>query len=85
MQQKPYVTFFKLHSEIVQVGSLLETAITANPQATRFYVPTILPTLLPLLQSPLTAPVMMPVFLKLGKSAFKEQKRLGKFVYKDMI
>lgn len=50
-----------------------------------FYVPTILPTLLPLLQSPLTAPVVMPVFLKLGKSAFKEQKRLGKCVYEDSI
>lgn len=51
----------------------------------RFYVPTILPTLLPLLQSPLTAPVVMPVFLKLGKSAFKKQKRLGKCVYEDLI
>lgn len=50
----------------------------------RFYVPTILPTLLPLLHSPLTAPVMKAVFLELGKSAFKEQKRLGKCVYKDL-
>ncbi|KAJ7333816.1 eIF-2-alpha kinase activator GCN1 [Desmophyllum pertusum] len=71
----------ELHSEVVQIGSLLETAIRANPKAMHVYIPTILPTLLPLLQSPLTAPVMMPVFLKLGKSAFnKEQKHLAELV-----
>lgn len=63
----------------MQVGSLLETAITANPNAMRMYTPTILTTLLPLLQSPLTAPVMIPVLVKLGKSAFNDdQEYLGK-------
>lgn len=71
----------ELHSGVLQVGSLLETAITANPNAMRMYTPTILTTLLPLLQSPLTAPVMMPVLLKLGKSAFNDdQEHLAKLV-----
>ena len=71
--------FFQLQREVVQVGSLLETAITANPNAMRMYTPTILTTLLPLLQSPLTAPVMIPVLVKLGKSAFNDdQEHLGK-------
>ena len=71
--------FFQLQREVVQVGSLLETAITANPNAMRMYTPTILTTLLPLLQSPLTASVMIPVLVKLGKSAFNDdQEHLGK-------
>ncbi|RMX46865.1 hypothetical protein pdam_00022068, partial [Pocillopora damicornis] len=71
----------ELQREVVQVGSLLETAITANPNAMRMYTPTILTTLLPLLQSPLTAPVMIPVLVKLGKSAFNDdQEHLAELV-----
>ena len=68
----------QLHTEVVQVGLLLEVAITSNPKSMSQYIPTLLPTLLPLLQSPLTASVVTPVILKLGKSALDdEQKYLG--------
>ena len=64
----------------MQVGSLLETAITADPNAMRMYTPTILTALLQLLQSPLTAPIMIPVLMKLGKSAFNDdQEHLDKY------
>ena len=68
----------QLHTEVVQVGLLLEVAITSNPKSMRQYIPTLLPALLPLLQSPLTASVVTPVILKFGKSALDdEQKYLG--------
>lgn len=72
----------QLHTDVVQVGLLLEVAITSNPKSMRQYIPTLLPTLLPLLQSPLTASVVTPVILKLGKSALDdEQKYLGEHCF----
>ncbi|XP_029194337.2 eIF-2-alpha kinase activator GCN1-like [Acropora millepora] len=71
----------ELHQQISEVGSLLDTAITANHKAACQHIPTLSLTLVPLLQYPLTAPVVMPLFLKLGETALdKEYKSLSDIV-----
>lgn len=77
-----WYNIWQLHQQISEVGSLLDTAITANHKAACQHIPTLSLTLVPLLQYPLTAPVVMPLFLKLGETALdKEYKSLCKWCW----